>query len=231
MKTVYYADAFNRYIDPPESVLKSAYNSQSVFAEMYKSQTTFLKCPAFTGMYRNTFTINNPYDFRVTAADTGFQIEMPSPPQSPIADQRAEFPRFFSIYTPALFLISDSDSLEFEQVPPLLHNPVPDAAYCTGGFDCAKHFRKLELALVGKKDIVHDFKAGEPLYYIRFKTDEKVQFKRFFYTKKMDALLGAFIDKPFLTKRVLPLSYYYDAVKKMGLKSRVIKEIKENLYG
>jgi hypothetical protein len=71
-------------------------------------------------------------------------------------------------------------------------------------------------------------RANDPLMYVNFLTDEKVELKKFYLTKELyDLSMSCVRLKTYRRDRVL--SKLYNMFSNSGIKNRILKEIKNNL--
>ena len=236
MATVYYAFGQNEAHPAPFKVMPHLVQNDDLFSYMAKDSKNhravwFYNCPAFQGYFKNIFGVASAFDYEVEIVDGKIITSMYD---QNFFDQNIDIrdadKRYFSYLSPKIYLFSDDPSMRVSQIPPSLHSSlIPDAVYIQGELDIAKHLRKLELALVAKKDMKIKFAAGDPLYYIKLATDEKVEFKRFVMTDELFALSEQILCVRNHKKGIKPLSFFYDLVDKIGYKKRYLKLIKENL--
>ena len=75
-----------------------------------------------------------------------------------------------------------------------------------------------------------EFDEGDTIYYLRFHTDEKVNFKQYFITDRLREYRDMVDDiRMFSVAHNRPLSFFYDIYKRSNLKKRILQEIKDNL--
>ena len=223
--TVYYCT------DPTTAV----YEPVPIFKELREefnlnTDFDFLSCPAFQASCKNVFKIIGTVDYDLTWTGENFT--------SNSYDQlffdnyiinRGTNSGFFSYKDPIIRFFTDSNSLNCELLPPYLHkSEVNNLRVITGKFDIGKHFRVIELAAQFRKPSTVNFNAQEPVYYIKFYTDEKIIFKRFYYTPVLHNITGSYLYLRFHTKKIAPLEWWYNH--NSIYKRKILKEIKENLF-
>ena len=73
-------------------------------------------------------------------------------------------------------------------------------------------------------------KQEDPIFYIEFKTDKNIIFKRFEFNEKTMSLGTECARSPNIFGKNKKLVDRYILGKKTGLRERVLTEIKKNLY-
>ena len=112
--------------------------------------------------------------------------------------------------------------------PPI--TPAPGAMLAAGEFDIGRWFRPVNLEYTvpfGVKELV--FKEGEPYFYLEFKTDKKIIFKRFVLTEALRKLSEEAVQAPMRYGKYVPLAKKYEMAKNGKLIEQVKTEILANL--
>jgi len=172
-----YFNLNNMTLIPLESVLKSFTNNR---------QTEYAKCPAFTDYYKNCFLVRSPYDIEleVKKTDEGIKyFNLKNHTQefcnSYIVDRNKENSLFSMISVECGYIFYSQKSVLIEQIPATLHTHESDflknIMLVQGTFNIAKWYRPVHCAF----EIIDDTKSisikrGDPLFYVRFISDEKV---------------------------------------------------------
>ena len=204
----------------PESVSK-------LFYEKYKSDIEIRYCPSFNGHLNNLFAIRSLYDyeFKITGENVTSQ-------SNPNLDRRLIVRslknKFFSFYNKYIFF-TDAPSLNvsFYEYPYLEDNDI--TARCmipAGTYDIGRWFRNSEFSFFLKKEY-DSFKInrGDIYSYIRFHTEEKIQFKEF----RMNQKLSDFMWDSGNLQNGCPMGALTNYYKAFRSKKLIMKEIKENL--
>lgn len=217
---VYYATQDNFFFEKPDPL------SGCLF-ENLEPEIKYVKCPSFQDYIKNIFVIRSTNDYELTWDKKEKTLK------SSMYDQKY-FEKFvnirnlstglFSYEEPKLMLFAEK-SLEATLLPPFFHNTLNRSVVIPGTYDIGKHFRKLECALQLFDSTKIIIKENDPLYYIKFNTQEKIIFKKFLFTQKCDELNKHLGIKKSLVKRTVPLKWYYDRTSRDAL----LKEIKNNL--
>ena len=71
---------------------------------------------------------------------------------------------------------------------------------------------------------------NQPLFYLRFLTDKKINLKRFALTPNLDSYGKKCVDAKSYFGPRRPLDYLYEKFTKSRTRDLVLKEIKENLF-
>ena len=213
----------------PESVSKRFYKEYVPDHTVLETQVN--RCPVFNENFKNLYTMKSVYDYEFTfTADDGLLT-------TPMYDEkwfeehvivRSKDTRFFSFRNRYIFF-TDASSLPttFYEYPYLEQNSITDACIPTAGkYDVGKWFRHTEFPFFLKEG-KETFKisVGEVYAYVRFHTDEKIEFKQFKFTEKLEGYRqdGENLSRPLNLKT---MSNYYAAFKN---KSAILDEIINNL--
>ena len=129
--------------------------------------------------------------------------------------------------------VTDSPSLKLSVEHPYFEdNEFTSSCYVIPGtMDIGKYYRRLDFAFRIKEDHCRvAFDEGTIVYYLRFHTSEKINLKQYYMSDRLREYQDVVDEiKMFSTFSPRPLSFFYDIYKKYNLKSKIMKEIKENL--
>ena len=124
-----------------------------------------------------------------------------------------------------------SEDLEITTTPAYLHNTdfQTKLTYIPGSFNIGKWFRPIEGAFE-MKDTIADMNIanGDPMYYIKFHTDEKIKFVRFEFTPKLYQMSMGCMNYKKL-KLHSSLKFLYNLFHKTLANKAIMKEIKGNI--
>lgn len=217
---VYYSSTGKYFCERPEQL------SGCLF-ENLKTEQSYVKCPSFQEYIKNTFVIRSNFDYRFgwDKDDKNFKSDM--------YDQH-----FFNSYVrprnsntglvtyidPPIIFFSEK-SLEMSLIPAFFHNTFNRHVVIPGTFNVGKHFRKLESAIHFFHPDIIEIKEKDPLYYVKFHTEEKITFKSFLFTEKLRTFQAYFSPKKEYTQKIMPLKWYYER----NMSKAILKEIKNNL--
>ena len=129
-------------------------------------------------------------------------------------------------------MIAEDKSLEMEYVPSMLENNNfnKNAILIPGAMDIGQYVRTLDMAFHCRTENM-EIKEGDIYAYCKFKTDKKIVFKRFYWTDEIAKEVSRPVNgiKTYRNKTYKSLLWYYEKQKKLGVKKRLLKLIKENL--
>ena len=221
-------ELINSDLDPLMPELKRKYGGGN--------SSDILQCYALQEHCKNTFVYRAPVsmDVEFTGDERGYTIsgvELCSQ-----SDFDALIATMTSIDAPiqlfsgyGVSFISEQDSLPLTVLPANYHKTgVSPFPMLSGAFDCAKWFRPIHPAILNEQKIDFSIKKGDPLLYIKFHTDERVELKRFTTTRETAAVTQAVHDYKKFVKRT-PLNKLYSIFKRSRLKTELLREIKSQL--
>jgi hypothetical protein len=228
--TVYYA--FNSEVtldlEPLLPNLKKKYGYKgSVFKDV-------LRCYALQEDVKNTFIYKSPISINIKYKDdkNGYEIFT-----NLKEDNQYDFESLATsgvneseivqlLYRYGVNFISEKNSLPFTICATNYHKTdVSNIPMVTGSYDCGKWFRSIFLAVlnIDKKDF--SIKQGEPLFYIKFHTDDHIHLEKFDMSKKADEVMLATTTYKHSVSNT-PLSKLYKLFEKTEMKSILIQAIK-----
>jgi hypothetical protein len=225
---------WNMLYEDPETVLKS----WTKFDIKDGKEDSFIKCPAFQNLAKNTFAFNFPIDSSYSYKAQSYmqhQIEVLPTSKHFIA---LTVPRDQTMTTGPSIEMSlrlhmfAEEPLEIMLTGPYLHKVeyMKSGFLTSGQFDIGQWFRTLnaEIQLYGQEGEIN-FKQGEPLLYVKFLTDKKINLKRFMLTEELDSFARKSINAKHIFGYRMPLSESYNIFNKTRTRDIVLKKIKENL--
>ena len=197
------------------------------------SETGYHICPAFRDYFHNVYGWKAMYDYSLEKSVDGNEYLYNARNQD-IWEYyiRSVDEQVITIYQ-AISFVTDSPSLKVSQEHPYFEdNKFTSSCYVIPGtIDIGKYYRCLDFAFRIKENHSRAaFDAGDIIYYLRFHTPEKINFKQYFMSDKLreyDIMIQEI--KASVASSPRPLSFFYDKYKKFNLKSKVMKEIKKNL--
>lgn len=178
----------------PEPVIKSVAKSRNVEVE-------YLKCPSFQNYYRNTFLIRSPVDLTIRIQN------MPGGGKAIGIDEFDQkffdthiHPRFDQnsvnsmVSIDFLYLFYSEESVILEQCSAAMEQTdfVKNTIQIPGEYDISKWVRAMGVAF----EIIDDtkplaLKRGDPLFYVKFRTDKKVNLVRVDQNETLETLESA----------------------------------------
>jgi len=110
------------------------------------------------------------------------------------------------------------------------HSPTPGAILASGEFDIGQWLRPWHLDyFVPNQAGGMEFNVDDPLFYIEFKTDKKIMFKRFNRSPIIDNIMIESVQSPSRYGSRKTLSQRYSMAKKAKMQNIILNEIKNNL--
>jgi hypothetical protein len=196
----------------PEPIVKH------IAATRIKYNTEYLKCPAFQDYYKNTFVIKSPIDLIINLQkmpdgssvlatdryDQGFY-------DSYILDrgETVSGNRLMSVQFSTLFYSKESVIMEQLNASMETTDLMKNTRCVQGEFDISKWIRPTTFSfetLDALKPLV--FKRGDPLFYVRFRTEKKINFIRTDWTEDIGRVVNSMVNvKTFMKNNSLETNY------------------------
>ena len=212
----------------PESIAKSFFSNGWSFDKKEK-HTMLVNCPTVTNSLKNIYGIKSLYNYSFSINNESIVSDM--------YDQeffdyhlfvRSTKNRMFSFYQKYVFFTEEDSLLTTFNISPFLEeNKVSsDCIMPQGVYDIGKWFRNTEFVFYLRKDVNSFNIQKDDIYsYVKFHTDEKINFVQFKYTEEVDSY-----RKDGFALNAIP------SLKKMDLfyknfrnKKLIMREIKNNL--
>lgn len=201
-------------------------------------EDSFIKCPAFQNLSKNIYAFNFPID-------SSYKYKAHSNNENEI-EITGTTKNYVSMFAPRDQTMSYGPNVELalrlhmfaeEPLEVMITGPYLEtveymkSGFLTSGqFDIGQWFRTInaEIQLKGNEGEIH-FKKGEPLLYIKFLTDKKINLKRFELTSELDTYSRKCINSRSIFGNKQTLLEKYDIFNKTRTRDIVLKKIKENL--
>lgn len=200
----------------------------------------FLRCPATTDLFKNTFVVRAPVDTNVLinfgarhikqigdtfVDESTYNIKLDFIHQPTLTDHN------LIDYNHPILFFSEEETMELTLTPPYFDNvnSYRSGVIIPGRFDIAKWFRPVNMEFQlwpGVKTL--SIPAGEALCYVHFNTDKKITLKRFIINRDIERLIAS-IAKVSPFRRYARLSERYKAFEQSQSKQRVLKLIQKQL--
>ena len=188
-------------------------------------------CPVFNETLNNVFAVKSIYDYSFKVKDNHVYSNMHDQQffEEHVLIRQIE-KKFFNFDVRYIFF-TDEDSLEMTayEYPVFEQNEITKRCMVfPGKFDIGKWFRNTNFA-IALKDEFDEFIVNEEdvLYYLRFHTKEKINFKQF---KMTDSLAQIMTDNNKVNAFSLnPKKNINDFYNKFKGKSYILNQIKQNL--
>lgn len=201
-------------------------------------EDSFIKCPAFQNLSKNIYAFNFPID-------SSYKYKAHSNNENEI-EITGTSKNYVSMFAPRDQTMSYGPNVELalrlhmfaeEPLEVMITGPYLETVeymkygfLTSGQFDIGQWFRTInaEIQLKGNEGEIH-FKKGEPLLYIKFLTDKKINLKRFELTSELDTYSRKCINSRSIFGNKQTLLEKYDIFNKTRTRDIVLKKIKENL--
>lgn len=210
--------------EPPNPILNS-FSEENKYIE-----SGILRCPALRNEMNNTFSLSSIYDYNFVISENDIS--------SPMYDQeffnkhviiRSVNERIFSFQQEIIFFTDEPSLMMSANLHPYLENNeiTKRCISLPGKFDIGKWLRTVEYGFQLNKNY-NEFKInmGDIYQYVTFHTDEKIVFKQFYKTDRIQQMLYDTRDIRSNRKNFVLLDWFY---KKFRFKNFVLNEIKGNL--
>lgn len=200
-------------------------------------------CPAVKDSFKNLFEFKGTIDDNFILSKEQLQEAGTFPDGRMIASEnkvavlsprRSSFPGYVNINYNLSWLMFASEPVEVEFFPPFfpMVSPCKNAFLAVGKMDIGKWYRPFNLDYhVPIEDQEFNFKANDPLFYLKVHTEKKVKFERYVMTQRLRALSGEAVRSPAFTGANQPLEGRYKFAAMVGMPQLVLSEIKKNLVG
>ena len=192
---------------------------------------TVYKCYATHEEMRNTFIYRAPMDLDIEYNDDKTEVTLGNVDYG----QEHQYKPFFYVDSInlmqffagcGLLLIAEQKSLPFSIHPANYHKTgVSGLTMIKGSFDCGKWYRPINFSVINTDHVNFSIKRGDPLFYVKFHTDDNVCLHRVHTTDKMKEISEASIDFKFYAQKS-PLKKLYQAFSSSKMKSVLMREIK-----
>ena len=198
----------------------------------YEGTRNLLKCYAFKDNVKNTFIYRSPVNVKVTYTgdDRKYIISGVNVVNQKEFNLLIDNPDAESIYQLligfGLNILSKEDSLLMSVYPANYHKTdISRFPIVTGTYDCGKWFRPIHLSILNPEEKDFEIKRGDPLFYIKFHTNDKVQLERFNMNEEILSHVASTVEvKKYL--KSTKLNKLYELYKNSKLKPLLLNSIK-----
>ena len=194
---------------------------------------SFIACPAFKNLSKNIYAWNWPIDCSYVYDSDNGSVEGTS-----INYIGAKWPRTQTMSVgPSIEMSFRLHMLADQPVEIQITGPyLQQAEYqkygflTSGQFDTGQWFRTInvEIQTYKNKGELH-FKGGEPIFYINFLTDKKINFHRFELTSEIDTYSRRCVENATMFGSGTPLPKLYNIFNKTRTKEILMKKIKQQV--
>ena len=193
----------------------------------------FFACPAFHKHAANTFVVRSALGAAVKISNDGFA---PADSKSELTAQLFSYMHptrrgFRTILFDHRMLFFAESPVTLATYPAFMHRTEVQTklTYIPAAYDAARWLRPIQGTYeVPETEKLLKINEGDPLYYVKFETNEKVRLRRFQMTPEIQGVAhGCVHYKLFRPKS--SLDRVYQAFSESKLEDRVLKLIKDNL--
>lgn len=205
--------------------------------EVAGGSQALLKCPAFTDKLKNTFVVRSIIDFDlISKVENGQRVYGTMNGEGGPAFEKTFMIRdanrgLLSLVPPHIWFIPDKPVI-MSQLNAIYSRSsfVDNTHLIEGSYDSHRHTRGTDVSFFLKDpDKGFTLSYGDPLYYIKFDTDEKINFIPFTMTEELYAMsIGRMDTIKNRTLKVRTLDFWYKLNKSNGYPKRILDYIKRN---
>lgn len=197
---------------------------------------TFFQCPSFKSKTQNIYFINNALETEYLYDCTN--IDSPKLQLISKTGVNAEIIRVPSISDgptlrfKLLNIFFSDEPIEATFYQPIFHKSEysKNGSVIPGTFDIGQWFRPYNFEVqLWEKSGTFKIKEDEPLFYVEFNTNKKINLQRFVMNDKLYKYLKSCTGHSIQLWPFISLAERYDHFKKSQLNNLILKEIKENL--
>jgi hypothetical protein len=243
--TIYWAPAYqardlydlNHLYAEPKSVYEELVVKK---APLKDNSSDFLRCPATSGLLKNTFVVRAPVDSNVSI---NFSMRRTKEIDESWANAHTHKIKYDFLHQPTLsghnlinyvhpvVFFSEEESMVATLTPPYFErvSSYQSGTIVPGRFDVAKWFRPMNMEFQLWPGVeALNIPMGEAICYVHFDTDKKVVLRRFVTNHEIEKLIGSFVNvSPF--RKFAKLSERYKIFEQSRSKQRVLKLIQKQL--
>lgn len=213
------------------------YEPQNLFTELHSKQneltsgSNFFSCPSFSNLLKNIFILKNPISSHFKFVDNNIITQSDNYIHSYIDKGKSIIDNTLFTYKLNWIFFTEEESLDLSLTSPYFSNAkhLQYGAVTPGKIDIGKYFRHITLEYNLWEDI-DEFKIEkeEPLAYVNFNTNKKVELVRFVMTDKLLRYASSVANFTDIEPKI-PLYKRYERFKRTSMKSLVMKEILDNV--
>jgi len=198
--------------------------------------TDFTRCPSIIQFSKNLYSLKSPIDLDFVYDGDTILFDYDQYPMefiSRIATERDLKAGMISLGLCPYIFFPDSDC-EMQMTGPVVtdNDFSSNCVVLPGQFNAGKWFRGIDFGFIVKpKNKKISIKKGDTIANIRFLTDEKIEFKRFFLTQECNNLANLIVNYKHSQKHSLNnyLKNMYSDFASSKLKKKIMNEIQNNL--
>lgn len=202
-------------------------------SDIYNPDNATSQCPAIYDEIKNIYGLKSIYDYEMKFINNELESRFLNQEfYNEHVQIRSKDQRFFSFIQRFLFF-TDEPSLEMTAYYPafLEDSYVSRSTYSIPGkFDIGKWFRPIEFNFYLREGIdTFKIKEGDIYTYIKFHTEEKINFIRFIPTENIKQYSENIVNSVFNKRPYKAIDKYYEHFKNSNIKKKILEEIKQNV--
>jgi len=223
-------------VSEPQNILSTLKDFKNKINPTNRNSDNILRCPAIFSFSKNIFKVKSPLDINISIKNN--EIGTTNRDQIFFNNHLKVHDistGFFQLKIP-FFFFTEEESLKVRQSGSLYANTdIENKLYTIcGEYDIGKWFRDFSAGYVCKEQPSNiEIQKNDTLYFLEFFTDKKIIFKQFYFNDDLCTCADFCYFHKELNGGIPILSYFthiYGIFKKSQLKSRILKNIKNNLY-
>jgi hypothetical protein len=207
-----------------------------------EKQGSFFACPATSAIFNNLYVVKSNIEDKFDFPE-GFLEALPDKDvRTPLQqidskvglhrNRESSFRGYKNIeYNMGWAFFADEPLLAKFTAPYMpTHSPTTGSILASGEFDIGQWMRPWHLDyFIPNEAGGMEFNVDDPLFYVEFKTDKRIEFKRFNRTTKIDEMMIEAVQSPSRYGFRKTLSQRYEMAKKANIRNLILSEIKNNL--
>ena len=189
----------------------------------------YAKCPSFSSLLKNTYGLKSLLKYKLDVVNKTSK-DFDQNFFNKYVRFRDEKSKLASLSFSYIF-VAHNNNLEMEILPPFMEtNSFTDSANFVGGVvNIGKYVRGLDCAFHVKNNEVN-INEDDIYCYVKFRTNNKIQFKRFTWCDEIAQVHDNAVNGSKLYRSTIkPLDWFYKKQKEMKVKEKTIHLIKQNL--
>lgn len=198
--------------------------------------TDYSRCPSVIQFSNNLFSLKSPIDLDFIYDGDTILFDYDQYPIefiSRIATERDLRAGMISLgLCPYMFFAEKDCEMQFTSAVMVDNDFTRNCMVIPGQFNTGKWFRGIDFGFfVRQKNVKVSIKKGDTIANIRFLTNEKITFKKFFITPELNTLANIVVNYKHSQK--FPINTYlknmYADFQQSHIRKQILKEIKNNL--
>lgn len=223
---------FDLTLQKPELV--TTYLNKTSF---FKSDSAkmYSRCPGYAEYFKNTYVIRSPSELNLVHSIEDQTPNISCKQSQYFYDNNLEIKAYEKeqqvVQLNWFWWFFTAENVEIQQLPPFFGGEKLNskATFLSGQMNISKWFRAIQPAFImNEKNI--DISIGDPLFFIKFNTSEKINFKHFNMTSSIKEYSNSCVGFK-RTKENMSLKRLYALFANRNYNKKIISEINKNLTG